>query len=427
MRKHAPPSVPSLHIVVGSQTEAEKRYYPAAVAPRATITAERVAAFPATPQADLKFRGGKLIPNLTFTNFYVGGSGAWQQSDITSIDHALAAAMSDRRLNNVMQQYFPTSITCTFRPSTILDGSPPSTVNQSDAEQMITNLYQGGKLQGYDLANTVFNLMLPSGTVLTDDTSGSGGSGGSGGETRGAGDRETKASSLQGLGGYHGEVSVSNATVYYAVGVYSETRSDGSQNGVVAFDQPWKNVVATFYHELNEARTDPDTNGTPGWISDPVSDLGGQSVEVGDYPVYEAGNNLSLVFQEIPLADGSGTVPVQFMYSNAVHGPEGPVDSPRALSDGGVTAMGGWGIGATVLSVLGMLAVGGAWLIVGLTSGDKALLLIGAIASGVVALIGGLLDLGDWSSGQAGSRIALIFAVLALIAAVVFIAISGVA
>jgi hypothetical protein len=26
------------------------------------------------------------------------------------------------------------------------------------------------------------------------------------------------------------------------------------------FDQPWKNVLATFYHELNEARTDPDVD-----------------------------------------------------------------------------------------------------------------------------------------------------------------------
>jgi len=421
MRKHAPPSVPSLHIVVGSQTQAEQRYYPGAGAQRATITAERVAAFPATPQADLKYRGGKLIPNLTFTNFYVGGSGSWNQSDMTNIDRALAAAMSDSRLNNVMRQYFTTNITSTFRPSSILDGSKPSTVSQSDAEQMITTLFNGGKLQGYDLANTVFNLMLPSGTVLTDDTSGSGGSSGEKG-----GDRETKASSLQGLGGYHGEVSVSNATVYYAIGAYSENQSNGSQNGVVAFDQPWKNVVATFYHELNEARTDPDTNGTPGWISDPISDAGGQSVEVGDYPVFEAGNNLSLVFQEVPLADGSGTVPVQFMYSDAVHGPEGPLSSPRALA-GGVTTMGGWGIGVTILSVLGMLAVGGVFLFVGLTSGDKSLLLIGAIASGVVALIGGILDIGDWSSGQAGSRVALIFAVLALIAAILFIAVSGVA
>ena len=29
-------------------------------------------------------------------------------------------------------------------------------------------------------------------------------------------------------------------------------------NGIPVFDRPWKNVVATLYHELNEARTDAD-------------------------------------------------------------------------------------------------------------------------------------------------------------------------
>src|SRR5512142_2055630 len=45
---------------------------------------------------------------------------------------------------------------------------------------------------------------------------------------------------------------------YYAIGVYSEQLADGSTNGIPVFDAPWKNVVATFYHELNEARTDAD-------------------------------------------------------------------------------------------------------------------------------------------------------------------------
>ena len=65
------------------------------------------------------------------------------------------------------------------------------------------------------------------------------------------------ADSKHGLGGYHGSVHVtsdgSDVTVYYAVGVYSE-----GDNGIPAFNQSWKNVVATFYHELNEARTDAD-------------------------------------------------------------------------------------------------------------------------------------------------------------------------
>jgi hypothetical protein len=36
--------------------------------------------------------------------------------------------------------------------------------------------------------------------------------------------------------------------------------------------------------------------------------------------------------REVPLADGSGTVPVQFQYSNAVHGPEGPIPEPHRLN-----------------------------------------------------------------------------------------------
>src|SRR5712672_3373802 len=61
---------------------------------------------PPTRAHDLHFHGGKTIQNLHFTNFYVGGTDSWSLNDMQSIDMALAAAMSDRRLNNVMMQYF---------------------------------------------------------------------------------------------------------------------------------------------------------------------------------------------------------------------------------------------------------------------------------------------------------------------------------
>src|SRR5690242_1607430 len=67
-------------------------------------------------------------------------------------------------------------------------------------------------------------------------------------------------SSRTGLGGYHGSIHVGADTVYYAVGVYSERRSDGSTNGIPVFDRPWKNVVATIYHQLQDVRTDPDVS-----------------------------------------------------------------------------------------------------------------------------------------------------------------------
>jgi hypothetical protein len=135
-----------------------------------------------------------------------------------------------------------------------------------------------------------------------------------------------------GLGAYHGSIQSGNQTIYYAVGVYSDN-SGGQTNGIPVFDVPWKNVVATFYHELNEARTDPDVeaviNGAPssqlGWTSR-------QGEECGDFPVFEA-NPLTLVFQEVAPPSG-GTAPVQFQYSNSVHGPEGPTSKPDPAAKG---------------------------------------------------------------------------------------------
>jgi len=66
------------------------------------------------------------------------------------------------------------------------------------------------------------------------------------------------------------------------------------------------------------SRQQPQCQFFPGWVSD-------QGEECGDYPVSEAGGNLTEVFQEVKLTDNSGTVPVQFVYSDAAHGPEGPI------------------------------------------------------------------------------------------------------
>ena len=106
-------------------------------------------------------------------------------------------------------------------------------------------------------------------------------------------------------------------------------RPGKSDNGIVAFSESWKNVVATFYHEMCEVRTDADVNGPLGWVSAPLPEFNNESQEIGDIPMDEAGANLGLVMQEVPLANGAGTVPVQFMYSNFVHGPEGPIPAPH--------------------------------------------------------------------------------------------------
>jgi len=96
-----------------------------------------------------------------------------------------------------------------------------------------------------------------------------------------------------------------------------------------------RDLVAMIEH-AEKTRTDPDVEDAIRAGDDPsaVRFLGWtsqQGEECGDFPVFEA-NPLSQVFQEVPLTNGNGTVPVQFQYSNAVEGPEGPTPNPERLS-----------------------------------------------------------------------------------------------
>ena len=319
--------------------------------------ADRVGGAPSTPAEDLKYRGGQTIQHLSFVNLYVGGNSAWQKSDIESIDRAIAAAMADRKLNNVMRQYFNNAeITSTELPSHPLIGYTPTVMTQGDVEYCLSYLYDQGYLVQYDLPSTVFNFLLPPGTVLNDEANRQATLADTGrkNDPRAAGFTFTTASmtdeesdtvipkadegdSTSGLGGYHGSIrkGPKKSPVYYSVDVFSERRADGSANGIPVFKEPWKNVVATLYHELQEARTDPDVEDAIrdpynpnaerylGWTSD-------RGEECGDYPI-SGTRQIGTVVTEVELTDGSGKVPVQFQYSNAVHGPEGPIAEPHPL------------------------------------------------------------------------------------------------
>src|SRR5207249_3393573 len=97
------------------------------------------------------------IPDLVFTNFFVGGTASWNPTDVQQIDRALAAAMADLNLNNVMVQYFRgrPQITSTFRPSQVLQTPAPATVSRQDVEGKIRSLHAAGQLNGFALASTV--------------------------------------------------------------------------------------------------------------------------------------------------------------------------------------------------------------------------------------------------------------------------------
>ena len=352
---------PMRSTVRGGSEAAELHHSTAGLPGQMPSFGERVNSLPSTPQEDLKYRGGQTIKDLQFVNLYVGGDDAWAKSDIESIDRAIAAAMSDRRLDNVMRQYFNNAeITSKQLPSHPLVGYRPNVMTQGDVEYCLSYLYDKGYLKPYDTTSTVFNFLLPPGTVLTDETNRSStvasldrSSGVLGGSTFVAATHHEEESdvvgsvipkaeegdSTTGLGGYHGSIrkgANKERPIYYSVDVYSERRSDGTANGIPVFKESWKNVVATLYHELQEARTDPDVEDAIrnpfdpnaerylGWTSD-------RGEEVGDYPIDEA-RDLRTIVTEVDLADGSGKVPVQFQYSNYVHGPEGPIDQPHPLN-----------------------------------------------------------------------------------------------
>jgi hypothetical protein len=266
----------------------------------------RVAGFPANPSLNLRRFAGKTIEHLTFTHVYLGGGAAWRPDDVTQIDWALPAAMLDSNLNNVLAQYFPDGkLTTVFEPSRAIEVPLAHRVYRDTIEGIVSTL----DVSRFDLTSTVFCLLLPRGVVLVDGTSTS----------------HNGVDSEHGLGGYHGSIHVKRDTIYYAVAVYSE-----GTNGIAVFPEGWKNTCAVFYHELCEARTDPDVEdairaGSSPHANDFLGWYSPRGGEIGDIPLEEAGADLSSVLKEVKLASGGKSVPVQLMWSNAVAGPEGPI------------------------------------------------------------------------------------------------------
>jgi hypothetical protein len=311
-KKRQYPTLVPMRIQALKGSRAERAYYTKSALPGGAWPMPKAIAtdIDPSPLDDLIFHGGKVVPQMEFQNIFLGSGADWNAADIEKIDGAIDRAMKNKSLNNVMVQYFPgAKVTCDQRPFIVLNDPRPLTLDEAGVQAKVISLLQSNRLRATDLGTTLFNLVLPPGTTLKLDGS----------------------SSLHGLGGYHGSVKTMlkgrEVTVYYSANVFSQQLPNGRQNGILAFDQPWKNVVGTLYHEINEFRTDPDVNDA---IATDKNDFLGwtsrQGHECGDQPIFVA-KSLSSVFKEV-LAKGQKT-PVQFMFSNAVHGAEGPIRSPH--------------------------------------------------------------------------------------------------
>ena len=145
---------------------------------------------------------------MEFQNIFLGGQASWLVSDIDLINTAITLAMQDRKLNNVVKQYFDSGVnlTCDARPLLVLDEAKPVELDEPDVQQLVARLLQQDKVSDSDLGTTIFNLVLPPGTVLKLD----------------------QDNSLGGLGGYHGSVHFQlngrSQTAYYSANVFSGRR-----------------------------------------------------------------------------------------------------------------------------------------------------------------------------------------------------------
>lgn len=298
---------------------AASRYY-AASAKSAVIKGSR--------KTDLKNFGGKTLPKMIYKNYYLGGTSAWKESDIDAIEKATIQVMRHKQLNTVLAQYFDhQALFCDALEAEILATPKPVEVTQGDIEKFTKDLFLAGQIKDSDLAVTIFNFILPRGSVLntkqklTNNLTNE--------EQTIPGKIRRAASSLDGLGGYHSSVHAkrtggSEATIYYSVDVFSDKLANGQENGIVAFDDAWKNVVATLHHELNEFRTDPDVGDSIrednadflGWMADDGN-------EIGDFPLLHA-DPVTEVIKEIKLTGKKFSLPFQMLYSNTIHGAENP-------------------------------------------------------------------------------------------------------
>jgi len=302
-----------MRIQVAPGSEAEYRHYRTARR-RSDGGILREALAPgvsASPDDDLVFRGGKILPQMGFQNIYLGRAADFAPGDVEAIDDAITRLVRDQDLRSIVQQYFVgKQLTYDVAPSVILDENRPNEMDEPDIQNKIIDLFDRNLILGSDHDRTIFNLVLPPDTVL----------------------KLNGSTSRDGLGGYHGSVHFSRGgqtrTLYYSANVYSAIRS-GRRNGIPFFNAPWKNVVCTLWHELIESQTDPDVNDAI--RQNDLRFIGFNSnggAEIGDQPL--AKNSLDRVFKEVMTLPGPRPTPVQFIYSNRVHGAEGPAEKPPA-------------------------------------------------------------------------------------------------
>jgi hypothetical protein len=202
---------------------------------------------------ELDYRGGKVLANPSFTNIYYGSywTTAAGKAD-AAFEDGFGKTIVSSKYTSIWAQYGVGKGTFLGSSAAASAGTPKS-VNEAKIRQIVAAQIASGAAPRPDGA-TVYTVILPPNTVLKTDG----------------------ASSLDGLGGYHGSFNdlKTGKRVYYAAIAYSK-----GDNGIDFNGNPRDNISITTSHEWTEAATDPDVNnGKLGWYD---YNLG----EVADIPI----------------------------------------------------------------------------------------------------------------------------------------------
>ena len=239
--------------------------------------------------------------------------------------------MSDNGLQSVLPQYYAPAISSHMLPSVILPDHAPATIYKDQVEALAARIYSDGALGDADPGRTVVNIMLPRGVVLMD--------GFSPGFQPPAGTEAEHERRLHGVVKVDDEKTPTPGTAWAGT---TDRRMSAARHGrllrrrrVLRGRQRHSRLQPALEERggdvLPRAQRGPDRPGRGRRHQDRRQlqarlVLGAEGGEIGDIPVKEAGASLSLVFNEIELADGSGAVPVQLMWSNKDNGPASHMD-----------------------------------------------------------------------------------------------------
>jgi hypothetical protein len=220
----------------------------------------------------VNYYGGKVLNQFQVENVYYGSyfNTTQGKADAAYNDGFMKSFVNDSNSTSIWHQYGVNS--GTFDGSTVANKtvSAGKTITQTAVESLVKQMAAADSQSGN---NKIYNIVLPPGAVLS----------------------QGGATSKQGLGGYHGSVTVNGKQVYYS----AICDSKGANGIDFTNGNAQKNVTITESHEISEAVTDPDVevaSKTNDWTK--LGWMDPNNGEIGDMEVNDAspGTPLSTMY-----------------------------------------------------------------------------------------------------------------------------------